>query len=194
MMRIFRKGAGPYALTEAMTGVRLGEQFLYVGSGDPVMFAALAGKVGVTGRARAIVESETASERVERAAASAGVLIEVSVGTSAPLGAGDGLFDVAVIDATGGMVLAMSAPERRAVAKAVLDSLRPRGRVVVVERSAHGVAAVFKGPPPGLDRFQAEGGASRMLEDAGFHPVRLLADKDGERFTEGWKVPAVLAG
>lgn len=39
--------------------------------------------------------------------------------------------------------------------------------------------------PAGLDAFRADGGAARLLEAAGFHPVRVLADRDGQRFTEG---------
>ena len=34
------------------------------------------------------------------------------------------------------------------------------------------------------------GGATALLEAAGFHPVRVLAERDGERFTEGWKPSA----
>lgn len=188
-MRIFRKGAGPYALTEAMTGVRLGERLLYVGAGDPAQFAALAAKAGLTGHARAVVESDAASERIKEAAARAGVLIEVAVAAEGLLPAGDAPFDVAVIDASSRMILDAGADARVALAGQVLRQLRPRGRAVVVERAARGVLAAFKGRPEGFDRFQAEHAAAQMLEGGGFHPVRVLADRDGERFTEGWRRP-----
>ena len=186
-MRIFRQGAGPHALAEAMTGVRLGERLLYVGAGTPALFAALAAKAGLTGRARAVVESENASERIKMAAARAGVLIEVAVASLPQLPADDAAFDVAVIDASGGMVPAMGETDRAAVAVEVRRALRPRGRAIVVEHEARGVLAAFKGRPKELERFRAENSAAAMLQTAGFQPVRLLAERDGERFTEGWK-------
>jgi ubiquinone/menaquinone biosynthesis C-methylase UbiE len=188
-MEIFRKGPGPYALSEAMTGVRLGERLLYVGAGDPRLFAALAAKTGLTGRARAVVESEAASQRLTQAAARAGILVEIAVATASGIPADDGAFDVAVIDATGGGVVGMAAAERAALGREILRALRPLGRAVVVERESRGVLAAFKAKPEGLDRFRAEDAGSRMLEAGGFHPVRILAERDGERFTEGWKRP-----
>jgi ubiquinone/menaquinone biosynthesis C-methylase UbiE len=190
-MRIFRRAAGgPHALAEAMTGVRLGERLLYLGAGTPALFAALAAKAGLTGRARAIVESERARERVTEAAARGGVLVEIGLGGPASIPAESDGFDVAVIDATSGMVLALADADRTALGAEVLRALRPRGRAIVVEHEAAGVMAVFKGKAPEAERFRAEGSAAKMLEGAGFFPVRVLADRDGQRFTEGWKKPA----
>jgi ubiquinone/menaquinone biosynthesis C-methylase UbiE len=189
-MRIFRQGAGPYALTEAMVGVRLGQRLLYLGAGDPAMFAALAAKSGLTGRAEAVAESEAAATRLTQAAARAGVLVEVVLAVPPTHPTPNATFDVAVVDATGGMALTLSAGDRNALGREVFRSLRPRGRVVVIEREARGLLGAFKPRPAGLDRFHAEGGAAAMLETAGFQPVRLLADKAGERFTEGWKPSA----
>lgn len=190
-MQIFRKSAGgPHALAEAMTGVRLGERLLYLGAGTPALFAALAAKAGLTGRARAIVESEAASERVTQAAARGGVLVEIALGGPAEIPAESDAFDVAIIDATAGMVLALNDTDRAALAREVLRALRPRGRVIVVEHQAVGVLASLKGRSPAADRFRTEGSAAAMLSAGGFFPVRLLADRDGERFTEGWKKPS----
>lgn len=183
-MRIFRQGPGPYALTQAMTGVRLGDRLLYLGAGDPAMFAALAGKVGITGRARALVESEAASERIKEAAARAGVLIEVAVVEFPALEVDAAAFDVGVVDATAGIVLSWDAGQRAAVGEALLYALRPRGRAIVVEREKTGW---FKTRPEGLDAFHAQAGAANLLKAGGFHPVRVLAEREGERFTEGWK-------
>lgn len=189
-MRIFRQGPGPYALTEAMTGVRLGDRLVYLGAGEPAMFAALAAKVGITGRARALVESEASAERIKEAAARAGVLIEVGVISLTALGLDQASFDVAVIDATGGLVLQLDGEERSAVGRQLLDALRPRGRAIVVEREKQGLLGALKGRTPGLDQFRERGGAAALLETSGFHPVRVLAERDGERFTEGWKPSA----
>jgi hypothetical protein len=186
-MRIFRQGLGPYALAEAMTGVRLGERLLYLGSGDPALFAALAAKAGLTGRSRALVDSEAASVRIKEAAARAGVYIEVAVTDWASIEVEPAGFDVTVVDAVAGPILQLDGPARLAVGRAAFEALRPRGRAVVVERDRRGVLAALKGRPAGLDHFRAQGGASALLEAAGFRPVRLLADQGGERFTEGWK-------
>ncbi len=189
-MQIFRKGAGPYAFAEAMTGVRLGEKLLYVGAGDPALFAALAAKVGLTGRARAIVESERDRQRVEQAAARGGVLVEVAVVEGHGLPAEDNAFDVAVLDATSGFLLRAPAGRRTELAAAALAALRPRGRGIVVERTPKGLLAAFRGDPEGLAEFAADGGAIKLLRDSGFDPVRMLADSHGERYSEGWKRPA----
>lgn len=189
-MRIFRKGAGPYALSEAMTGVRLGERLLYIGAGDPRLFAALAAKAGLTGRARAVVESDASSERIKEAAARAGVLVEIAIAEGDGLPAEGDAFDVVVLDAIGGVVLRAPAAERARLAAEALRALRPRGRAIVVEREPRGILAKFRGRPEGLDGFAAEGGALHLLREAGFEPVRVLAERDGERFTEGWKRPS----
>jgi ubiquinone/menaquinone biosynthesis C-methylase UbiE len=170
-----------------MAGIRLGQRLLYIGAGDPAMFAALAAKVGVTGRARALVESDTASERIKEAAARAGVLVEVAVVEFPELAEDDASFDVALVDATGGVVLKWNADQRAAVGAALLRALRPRGRAIVVEREQKGMMASFRSRPEGLDAFRADAGASSLLERGGFHPVRVLAERNGERFTEGWK-------
>jgi hypothetical protein len=170
-----------------MTGVRLGDRLIYIGAGDPAMFAALAGKVGITGRARALVESEAASERIKEAAARAGVLIEVAIVEFPALGADEAGFDVAVVDATAGVVLTWNAGQRAAVGAALLRALRPRGRAVVVEREKTGFMASLKSRPEGLAAFRDEAGATALLESGGFQPVRVLAERNGERFTEGWK-------
>jgi hypothetical protein len=152
------------------------------------MFAALAAKAGLTGRARAVVESEAASERTMEAAARAGVLVEIGVADAGDLALEAGAFDVAVIDATGGWVLRLDAGQRAAVGRSLLHALRARGRAIVVEREkAKGWLGGLKGRPEGLDAFRAQGGGAALLEASGFQPVRILAERDGERFTEGWK-------
>jgi ubiquinone/menaquinone biosynthesis C-methylase UbiE len=134
-----------------MTGVRLGDRLVYLGAGDAAMFAALAAKVGLTGRARALVESEAASERIKEAAARAGVLIEVAIADFQALALDDGAFDIAVIDATAGVVPRLSASQLTAAGAALLRALRPRGRAIVVERDKKGWLAAFKGRPEGVD-------------------------------------------
>jgi hypothetical protein len=171
-----------YDLAVAMTGVRLGERQVMVGDDAP-LFAQLAAKVGLTGGCVVIVGSEKTAARVEAAAASAGVLLEVRHGALPALPVGDGESDVAVVN-VGPTVLALTGAE---LARSIHRALRIGGRVEVVEGQPRTILTLLRTPPAGLEAFRAEGGASRLLEAAGFHPVRVLADRDGQRFTEGLK-------
>ena len=64
--------------------------------------------------------------------------------------------------------------------------LRDGGRLIAIEPgSASGLAAIFKRRPPG--GAAAESATARALEGAGFQPVRVLADREGYRFTEAIK-------
>jgi SAM-dependent methyltransferase len=178
-----------YALALAMTGVRMGERLLMVGD-DAALAAQLAAKVGLTGRCVAVVGSEASAARVTAAAAEAGVLLEdVRIGALPALPVDEGAFDAAVLD-VGPTLLALDGPGRLDLARSLARSLRPAGRLIVVEgqpRSAFDLlrAAGARHGVPLLKAFRAAGGAVPLLEAAGFHPVRLLADRDGQRFTEG---------
>ena len=188
-MRIFRKGPGPDALAIAVVGVRMGNRLLGVGAGAARLFAALAGKVGLTGRAFAVVASTEAAARVEAAAAREGVLVDVETTDWPQLPVDDASFDVAVLDTGDGLLGGIDAPTRRALAEEVLRALRPGGRVIVLERQPRGLLAALRGAATaGQPLPRGEAGA--LHSSAGFNPVRLLAERDGQRFTEGWKAAA----
>ncbi len=184
-MRIFRQGPGPHALTLAMAGVKLGERVLDVGADDAGLFAEVAGKVGLTGRACAIVGSATAAGRVKAAAAKAGVLVEVEVTSWPALPVGDAEFDLAVLDETGGLLAGLDPETRVGLARETLRALRHGGRVLVVEQERRRwLGGALSVGPAG---FQEQGGPRANLERAGFTPVRTLGEREGKRFTEGWK-------
>jgi len=184
-MRIFRRGPGPHALALAMAGVKLGERVLDVGADGAGLFAEVAGKVGLTGRACAVVGSEAAAGRVKTAAAKAGVLVEVEVTTWPTLPVGDAEFDVAVLDETGGLLAGLDAATRVRLARETLRAVRHGGRVLVVEQGRRGWLGGARSA--GSAGFQEQGGPRAMLELAGFAPVRILAEREGKRFTEGWR-------
>ncbi len=185
-MPIFRKGRGPNALPVAMSGIKLGERFLYVGSGRPAMFAALAAKVGLTGGAAGFGGSEKAAGALREAAVRAGVLVEVAAGTGGPLPYGEDSFDVAVIDSTDGTLGAQPPDERARQLAELARVIRPGGRLLVVE-TARRLLARLLGAGSVDPGYRRSGGASSALEAAGFRPVRLLAEREGLRFTEGFK-------
>jgi len=174
-----------YALALAMAGVRMGERLLMVGDDAPLA-AQLAAKVGLTGRSVVVVGSEAAAARVTAAAAEAGVLLEdVRVGALPELAVDDGAFDAAIVDAGPTFLTALDGPGRTDLALSLARALRPGGRLIIVEGRPKSPLKAFQARPAALDAFRAAGGATALLEAAGFHPVRLLADRDGQRFTEG---------
>jgi SAM-dependent methyltransferase len=185
-----RSRSKPYALAVAMTGVRMGERLLLVGD-DALLFAQLAGKVGpmgLNGRCAVVVGSEEAAARVEAVAAAAGVpLEEVHHGVLPAVPVADGGFDVAVVDAGATFLTRLDGAKRVELARSLHRALRTNGRLVLVEGQPKTLVGLFLGRPTGLDAFRAEGGAPTLLEAAGFHPVRVLADRSGQRFTEGLK-------
>jgi SAM-dependent methyltransferase len=184
-----RDPSAAWALAVAMTGVRMGERQLLVGD-DAALFARLAAKAGLTGRASVVTGSEAAAARVEAAAAESGVLIEAIRRAAFPeLPVDDAAFDVAIVNA-GPSFLALVAHERDTLAAAVHRALRPGGRVVVVEGRPPRFFGLVRARPAGLADFHAAGGAARVLEATGFRGVRVLADRDGQRFTEGTKPAA----
>lgn len=174
-----------YALAIAMTGVRMGERLLMVGD-DARLQAQLAAKVGLTGRSVVVVGSEAAAARVAAAAADVGVLLEdLRVAALPDLPADGGTFDAAVVDAGPTFLRTMDVPQRLSLACALARAVRPGGRVIVVEGQPASPFARLRARSSDLDAFRASGGALALLESAGLHPVRLLADRDGQRFTEG---------
>jgi len=184
---LFNRDRGtPHALAVAMVGLRMGERLLLAGD-DARLFAHLAGKVGLTGRAVAVAGPAGAAARIEAEAASLGVLFEeVTSGVFPAVPVGDGEFDVAVLNAGPAMLAGLDRDRRVELARSLGRALRSNGRLIIVEGQPKKLfGLVGGGPTPGLDSFRAEGGAAGLLEAAGFHPVRVLADRDGQRFTEG---------
>jgi SAM-dependent methyltransferase len=184
---IFNRDKGaPYALAVAMIGLRLGERLLLAGDDAP-LFAHLAGRVGLTGRAVVAAGSAETVARVQAEASALGVLLEDIKQAEFPdLPVGEGEFDVAVLNAGPAVLAGLDGERRIELARDLGRALRPNGRLVIVEGAPKKLfGLVGGGAVSGLDRFRAEGGAEKLLETAGFHPVRVLADRDGQRFTEG---------
>src|SRR6058998_428085 len=102
----------PFALIVGMTGVKMGDRLAQIGCAHGGRLAAGAAKVGLSGRAVAIVPDESSADRARRGAENAGVLVEVehAAPTRLPLDAES--FDLAVVDDTGDLLGAMSAGDR----------------------------------------------------------------------------------
>ena len=189
-MRMFlrktRVGRDP--LVMAMSGVRLGERLLQIGVDDPAILGALAARVGISGHAAVVTFDERSAERARQGIADASTLADVTVTTDGTLPFDEGAFDVAVVHSAGGLLTGLDADVRAQLLQHVLHATRSGGRVIVTEAGVRtGVAAMFAPTPKKDERYESAGGTVAAMEAAGFKPVRLLADRDGLRFTEGLK-------
>src|SRR5262249_25122779 len=114
MFNRFAKREAPYPLVVGMTGVKLGDRFVQVGCANGGPLAAIAAKVGLSGRAMAVVPDEASAMRARKAAANAGVLVEVEVAPSTKLPLEDASVDVAIVDDMAGALPPTGARERGA--------------------------------------------------------------------------------
>ena len=149
----------------------MGERLLQLGLGDEHLMTTLASKTGISGRAALIVRDDREFVSAQSAAANAGVLIETNVLIDVLPFDGNS-FDVAIAHGT-----AWPLAECYRV-------LRAGGRLVVLEPGKRtGMSGWFRpaaAAPP-------SGDAAAALQGAGFGSVRLLADREGYRFTEAFK-------
>src|SRR4051812_21593095 len=184
---MFLKKSDPYLLIVGMTGVKMGDRFVQIGCAHGGRLAAVAAKVGLSGRAAVVAPDESSATRARKAAADAGVLVEIEMAPPSRLPFGDAEFDLAVVDDTGGVFGTLRAEDRVAAVRELVRVLRPGGRALVVGAAPRGgLGAVLSraqnGPP-----FVASGDATRSLEADGFKSVRTLAEREGLVFVEGIK-------
>ena len=180
-----RRSRGTIDLVVGMAGVRLGERLLQAGTANPRAFAILAGKSGLTGRACAVVDAPEAARQLETAAASEGVLVEVVTASGGLWPYDAGSFDVGMLD--GNALLSASLPDTSQRLRDMLRALRPGGRVLAVYTASRGIAARLgfqSSRPESAGRGRA---LVTALESAGFRPVRVLAEREGILFVEGFR-------
>jgi ubiquinone/menaquinone biosynthesis C-methylase UbiE len=183
MIPFRRRRDDPYMLVVGMTGVRMGDRVAQIGCAHGGRLAAVAAKVGLSGRAVAIVPDQTSSERARKGAEDAGVLVEIEVAPTTRLPVEASAFDLVVVDDTGGLVGTMPAADRAQSVREVLRILRPGGRVIVIGSAPRGgLGALFSraAEAPAFD-------PAPSLEADGFKTVRQLAERDGLVFVEGMK-------
>jgi ubiquinone/menaquinone biosynthesis C-methylase UbiE len=187
-MGIFRGRGQKHSLAIAMTGVSLGDRLLHIGCTDASLVAAISSKVGLSGRACAIVANNEEAARARRGAQQGGVLLEVETGNLTDFPFENGAFNLIVVDNQEGLISSMRPEQRAALLQQAFRTLAPRGRIVVIEAGARGgLSALLAAPQPApVDvNYQSAGGVIPALQAEGFRAVRLLADRDGLSFFEG---------
>ena len=184
----FFRAQEKHSVAIAMTGVALGDRLLQVGCTDSSLLGAIGSKVGLSGRACAIVPDEAHAARAKRAAEKSGFLLELETGDLGHFPFEDAAFNLIVVDNQEGLLSSMRPEQRVAALQQAFRTLAPRGRIVVIERGARGgLGALFgsSSAAPVDPHYKSSGGAVVALEAEGFRKTRLLAERDGVSFFEG---------
>ena len=190
-MNPFARRGDPHLLAVSMTGVKMGERVAFVGCAHGGRLAAVAAKVGLSGRAVAIVPDRASAERVRKGAAQAGVLVEIEVASPTELPIEDASIDLAVVDDTSGLLGLMHLDERVVSVRELARILRPAGRAILIGTAPRaGLRRLLTGAQSGPP-FAASGAANQALEADGFGGVRTLAEREGLVFVEGIKPRAL---
>jgi SAM-dependent methyltransferase len=176
-----------HTLLVSMTGVKMGDRVAFVGCANGARLAAVAAKVGLSGRAVVVAPDESSAARARKGGENAGVLLDVQVASPAQTSLEDAAFDLAVVDDIGGLFGTMSSDERARAAREIARILRPGGRIVFIGGApATGIASLLA-RQPSKPSVASSGEANRTLEANGFGIVRTLAERDGQVFIEGIK-------
>ena len=178
-----RRRDDPHLLVVGMTGVRMGDRVAQVGCAHGGRLAAVAAKVGLSGRAAAFVPDEAAATRARKGVEDAGVLVEIAVAPPTQLPSDADAFDLVVVDDTNGLLAALRPEERVAAVRELFRVLRPGGRVVVISSAPRGGLGALFNRGAADTRFNP----APSLEADGFKLVRTLAERDGLAFVEGVK-------
>jgi ubiquinone/menaquinone biosynthesis C-methylase UbiE len=179
----FRRPENPHLLAVSMAGIKIGDRIVQIGCANGDRMAAIASKVGLSGRAVALVPDEASAARAEKGAAKAGVLVDVNIAPPTRLSIDANAFDIAIIDDTDHLLSQATTTDRAATIQELFRVLRPGGRLLVVSTAARaGLGGLLaRGPKgPTVD-------AVPDLQTGGFRTVRVLAEREGLRFLEGVK-------
>ena len=174
-------------LPVTMSAVRMGDRVLQIGVDDAAIASTLASKVGLSGHAAIAVFDDASAARAQAAATNAGILVDIKVSPASTLPFESDTFDLVIVHGTRGLVASLDPETRSAAMREWRRVLRHGGRVMTIEGgTATGLKALLH-KQPANEAYASAGGVVGALEQAGFKPVRLLADREGFKFAEGVK-------
>ena len=183
----FRGKSNPYMLIVGMAGVKMGDRMLQVGCSDGGALAAIAAKVGLSGRAVAVVPDTASAARAQKGAERQGRAGRGRRGAAnRPAVRRKRTSTWSSWTMPRGQFAATDAETRAAMVREAVRILKPGGRVLVVSTlPATGIAAMLSrgSSGPAFD-------ATPALDAGGCRFVRLLGEREGLRFVEGMKARA----
>jgi hypothetical protein len=187
MFSIFKlhRARGPADLVVDMAGVRLGERLLQAGVCHPRAFAIMAGKAGLTGRTCAVVDARAAAATLEAAAAAEGVFVEVTVAPGGAWPYDAASFDVGILD--GNALLGASDGDRALRLADLQRVVRPGGRLLAIYRVRQTLAGRLGFEPATRQASREAQTLAEWLTTGGLKPVRILAEREGFAFVEGFR-------
>jgi len=168
-----------------MTAVRMGERVLQIGINDLALAAVVAARTGLSGHAVIVVPDDARAERARRACAENGTLADVIVTPldQLPLATAD--IDVVIVHSVDNLLGELDATTLAALMRECRRVLRVGGRLIVIEAGARSRLATLLGK--GAVAARSAEVSVQTLEAAGFRTARIIADREGLRFTEGLK-------
>ena len=175
---MFLKRDDPHLLVVGMTGVKMGDRFVQIGCAHGGRLAAVAAKVGLSGRAVLVAPDEASAERGRKGAENAGVLVEVETAPPTRLPLDDDDFDLAVVDDTGGLLGALSAEDRATAIRELRASSPAGGRALLIGPAPRGGLGGLLSRAPERTAVSPTR-RSAALEADGFKSVRTLAEREG---------------
>lgn len=184
---MFLRKTASEPLPVTMSAVRMGDRVLQIGVDDAAVASALAAKVGLSGYAAIAGLDEGDAGRAQAAAATAGILVDIKVSPLASLPFECDAFDLVIVHGARGLVASLDPADRDAALREWRRLLRRGGRLLAIEAgTVTGLKRLLQ-QQPGYAAYEAAGGAVGAFETAGFRAVRMLADREGVKFTEGMK-------
>jgi SAM-dependent methyltransferase len=184
---MFLKRQNPHGLAVSMTAAKMGDRLLQVGCAHGGRLGAVAVKVGLSGRAAAVVPDEASADRARKGGAEAGVLVDVEIAPPTRLPYERDAFDLVVADDTGGLFATMRPEDRVAAVREIVRVLRPGGRIVMIGGAPRAGIGAILSRAPDAPRFVSSGHALTALEADGFRSARMIGEREGLAFVEAIK-------
>lgn len=173
----------PLAVT--MIGVRMGERVLQIADEHSPLVAAVAAKPGMSGTSAIIAVGAAAAERLRAAVSESGALVDLHVGPMSAMPFPDAAFDAVVMHHASRILASLDEVTHSQAIRECRRVLRLGGRMVVVDGSPRSGFGGLLGGKSSPVAPEDAGGTAKLLQQAGFAAVRVLAEREGYRFIEG---------